>query len=127
LEEASIVGNVAYGVYHLDDGRRIICTSKLSNAEMETYRRSPETFFHVLRPVSRGIKEPLDAFDFMYGSYSQTPSDKLLEFMADWPNIEQLRSLPQQELAEQYCARMAESMWANVVTSEKSGNPRASE
>lgn len=115
LETASVADSSAYGVYRLEDGKRIICTSPLTDAEIEAYKRSPETFFHALRPISRNIDDPLDAFDFFFETYSSTPREKLLEFMKSHPNLDAIQSMSQQELARLYCATMAESMWARRV------------
>ena len=113
LYEATIADNegCAYGAYQLSDGRSIIGPVPLSKAEMEIYRRSPETFFGVVKHVSKGITQPMDAYDFLHETYSKSPKGKLLEFMADWPDVEAMRSLSQNELAKRYCARMAEGMW----------------
>jgi hypothetical protein len=65
--------------------------------------------------VSKGIKSPLEAFDFVYATYSRSRREKLLEFMAEWPQIEELRKLGQQELAEHYSAGIAAQMWDDIV------------
>ena len=78
------------------------------------YKRSPGTFFSVLRPVSKDIKTPLDAYDFFFESYSKSSREKLLEFMAQSPEIERLRTLSQRELAEEYAAGLATAMWATL-------------
>jgi hypothetical protein len=41
-----------------------------------------------------------------------TQKATLLEFMAQWPDIESLRPLDQTELAKHYCSRMAAGFWA---------------
>ena len=89
---------MAHGIYRLADGENIFCSVPLTDAEMSAYARSPETFFGTVKRVARGIKEPLEAFDFVYGTYSKSTREKLLEFMAEWPQIEELRKLGQQEL-----------------------------
>jgi len=101
----------AYGVYRLTDGRSVICSVPLSDVELASYKRSPDTFFGVLKPVSKGLKTPLDAFDFFFATYSQSSREKLLEFMSAWPDIESVRSLAQRELAQIYCAQMATALW----------------
>lgn len=105
----------AFCAYQLADGRSVMCTVPLSDVESARYRQSPDTFFGVIKHVSKGVKYPMDMYDFLYGSYSKTPRDKLLEFMAQWPEIEAWRDLSQEELAKRYCARMAEGMWAQFA------------
>jgi hypothetical protein len=102
----------AYGTYRLRDGRHVICKSPLTDAELEVYRRSPDTFFGVIKEVPKDIQEPLDCFDFHWQVYARTPKEKLLEFMAGWPDVATLAHLEQKELAQFYCARMAQHMWA---------------
>jgi hypothetical protein len=110
----------AYGTYRCADGRHVICTSPLTDAELVAYRRSPQTFFGVLKFVSPQITEPLDCYDFFWESYGRTSKDKLLEFINDWPDVEALRSLDQRRLAQVYCARFAENLWATRVQSARS-------
>ena len=102
----------AYGTYRCQDGRHVICVSPLTEAELRAYRRSPETFFGVLKFVSPQITEPLDCYDFFWESYGRTSKEKLLEFIKDWPDSETFRPLDQYRLAQVYCARFAENLWA---------------
>jgi hypothetical protein len=103
-----------YGTYQFADGRSVICTVPLTDDELAIYRRSPDTFFGVVSPVSKRIKTPLDAYDFAFETYSKTSREKLLDFMAAWPGIERLRTLPQTELAREYSAGIATMMWATL-------------
>jgi hypothetical protein len=102
----------AYGTYRLQDGRHVICKSPLTDAELEVYRRSPDTFFGVIKEVPKDVQEPLDCFDFHWQVYAHAPKEKLVEFMASWPDAASLAHLGQKELAQVYCARLAERMWA---------------
>jgi hypothetical protein len=111
-------------VYQLADGRSIIVTVPLNDAEIAMYRRSPETFFGVVKNVSKKINQPMDAYDFFYESYSRSSKEKLLEFMAGWACIEAMKSLSQQELAKRYCARLADGMWAQFATKPPTGANR---
>jgi hypothetical protein len=97
----------AYCGYHLADRRSIIVAVPLTDMEIAMYRRSPETFFGVVSNVNRQIKQPMDAYDFFYETYSRSSKEKLLEFMAGWPDLEAVRSLSQKDLAKRYCARIA--------------------
>ena len=110
--------SVAYATYRLEDGKHILCTAPLSDAEMAAYRKSPDTFFGVLKHGSKGIKHPLDAFDFIFETYSKSSREKLLEFMSSWRDIDQLRTLSQRELAEHYAATLGAQMWAEFVSSK---------
>lgn len=105
----------AYGTYRCADGTHVICVNALSDDEMAAYKRAPETFFGIVKNVSHEITEPLDAFDFFWGSYSETSKEKLVEFIRGWPDAALLRQLEQLRLAQVYCARYAEELWAAHV------------
>ena len=94
-----------------------IYTRPLSQAELNTYRRHPDTFFGVPSQRTTEAKTPLDLYDFFYESYRHRPKEQLLELMKTWPNQAQLATLEQRELASVY----AEGL---VVTAWKSANNR---
>jgi hypothetical protein len=102
----------AYGTYRCADGRYVHCTAPLTDAELAAYKRSPETFFGVLKQVSQKMTEPLDCFDFLWDSYSHLSKEKLQEATRDWPDAAALHRFEQPRLAQVYCARLAESFWA---------------
>jgi hypothetical protein len=113
LESASVLENEknAYGVYRLDDGRRIIVVTPLTDHELAAYRRYPETFFgEIDNNVSRKCNDIFDWYDFLFESYSKTSKEKLLEFMKDAIDFEMLKLMPQDELAKTYCERLAYSL-----------------
>jgi hypothetical protein len=111
----------AIGTFQLEDGRSVLCSLPLSETELASYKSFPDTFFGIVKQVPKGLKHPLDYFDFCFGSYSQSSREKLLEFMSTWPNIAMLRSLPQRDLAEIYSAHMATAFW---VQSGQCHDPR---
>ncbi|CAN7539212.1 SEC-C domain-containing protein [Pseudoxanthomonas sp. LjRoot143] len=93
---------------------RFISRDPLSDAELEAYNAHPETFFGVLDKNAR-TKQPetqLDWFEFAYETYRHTPKERLLEFMQDAPDIEELKGLDQDELAIRYCGRFARGVLA---------------
>jgi hypothetical protein len=92
---------------------------------MAAYKRSPQTFFGIIKDVSREIIEPLDAFDFFWESYSDTPKEKLIEFISDWPDAVSLRQIKQRRLAQVYCARYAESLWAAHIQGKNASGERS--
>jgi SEC-C motif len=105
----------AYGTYRLQDGRHVICTAPLTDAEIAAYKRSPDTFLGVIKQVSKDITEPLDAYDLFWQVYFKSSQEALLEWVSTWPDYAVLSKLDQKELAQIYCARMAEMMWATHV------------
>lgn len=95
-----------------DDQKRFMVQIPLTDGELLAYAQHPTTFFGVIdrnagRPMA---KTAMDCFNFFWESYSNTPKDKLLEFLSQAQDIERLKRMSQEEVATEYCARMAESM-----------------
>lgn len=111
LEEASIVESQkeVWGVYRLQDGKRIMATNPLTDLELDAYRRHPDTFFGVIRKQSRKIKTIVDFYDFMYESYKHSDRSVLLGFLKEYPDQARLQGMSQEELARLYCELMAEA------------------
>jgi hypothetical protein len=109
----------AYGTYRCAEGMHVRCANELSDAEMAAYKRSPETFFGIVKDIAHKISEPLDAFDFFWQSYSDTPKEKLVEFTSNWPDATTLHQLDQHRLAQIYCTRYAEHLWSAHVRDKK--------
>jgi hypothetical protein len=110
LENAIVLENEkrAYGIYRLDDDRRVMATTPLTDDELEAYNSYPETFFgEIDHNAKRVCKDLVDLYDFFYETYRRTPKEKLIDFMNSASDIELLKSLPQEELAKIYCERLA--------------------
>ena len=65
-----------HGRYQLFDGRSIFCTVPITDDELALCKRSPDTFFSVVRPATKGIKTPLDAYDFIFRELLEKHSGK---------------------------------------------------
>jgi len=117
-----------YGIYRTVEGRRIIVTNPLTDAEMAAYARHPDTFFRVIkRDTGQKMRDPLDFYDFSRPVYGKTPKEKLLEFMEGASDIEHLKTLSQSELADIYCERLADSVYRQEQLAREailSGNER---
>jgi len=109
---------VAFGSATTINGRGITFRSPLSDAELAAWRRHPDTFFG---EVSRnGTSETaLDLYDFLLETYIKSPKAKLLEFLACAPDIEQLATLDQSELACVYCERLATHLFTKAKPAPK--------
>lgn len=107
LEDAAVITNErqAYGIYKLDNGKRIIATAPLTPEELEDYHRHPNTFFGVYKKVPGRSDNPIDLFDFFYETYKETPKERLLEFIKDAPDFDDFKHLSQKDLAEAVCER----------------------
>ena len=102
--------SMAYLVYQMDSGESVIATVPLTPEELAAYKRYPDTFFGIEMKASRKAKTPLDLFDFIMDGYRDTPQEHLLEFMADHPDIEELRAMSKEDLMEIYAERCAYSV-----------------
>jgi hypothetical protein len=102
----STAEKVACLAFQLDDGRSIIMTAPMSDAEISAYNAHPDTFFGVVRPVGQRLENPLELFEWLYENYRNTPREKLLEHMASWPDVDDLRRLSDEDLLGAYVDRM---------------------
>jgi len=96
-----------------DDGRGIIFSAPLSEAELAAWKRHPETFFGEISR-NRKCETVLDLYDFFLETYTKTPKEKLLELLAGSEDIEMLATSSQPELASVYCERIAEHAFASM-------------
>ena len=96
------------GCYELTTGKTILARCPISDAELAAYRAYPDTFFGEVRQPPRHAKTLVDWCDFFYETYKNTSREKLLEWMAGTPDIERLRTLPQEDLAIIICERWAQ-------------------
>ncbi len=96
-----------FGCYQLATGEYVNAACPISDAELAAYRHYPETFFGEVREPPRQAKTLVEFCDFFYETYKNTPREKLLEWMSAAPDIERLRTLPQEDLAIIICERWA--------------------
>jgi hypothetical protein len=89
-----------------DDGRSAIYSGPLSEDEIESWRRHPDTFFGVVGQRTTRADSPIEFYDFWYESFRRLSKNRLLEVMAQAPDIEKLKTLSQAELASIYAERM---------------------
>lgn len=109
----------AMAAFYFDDDRAEIHSVPLTPAEMNAWRKFPETFFGRTAPKTQ-IEDPLGLYDFMLASFSKTPKERLLELLANAPDFEQLRGLSQPELASIYSERVTMAGWIQMQGNEKS-------
>jgi hypothetical protein len=96
------------GSYDLEGGGSKLVSCPMSDVELEAYKRHPDTFFGKVQPKG-GIKDPLEFYDWVYNNYRNTPKERLLGFMKDWSNFEELKGLSQEELVQLYAEGATES------------------
>lgn len=97
----------AYCALSFPNGRAIMCTWPLSDAEMAAWKKYPDTFFGVVGQRTTKANDPLDLYDFFLSSYKATPKERLLELLAGSPDIAFLKEKDQATLASIYAERCA--------------------
>lgn len=95
----------AYCGLSFDDGKAGIYKWPLTEAEMVAWRRHTDTFFGELGQRTTTANSPLELYDFFFNSYQHTPQERLLELMAEAPDIAELSQLDQPSLASIYAER----------------------
>jgi hypothetical protein len=113
----STAEKVVYLVFQLDDGRSIIMTAPMTDAEISAYEVHPDTFFGVVRSVGKRLENPLELFEWLYESYRNTPRERILEFAANWSDAGELAKVSDEELLLTYVERM---VGATIVGSSSS-------
>lgn len=98
-----------FGLYEVEGGRTKIVTCPISDTELAAYKKHPETFFGKVEPHGQ-IKSPLDMYDWIYDCYKNSSKETLLNLMKGAPNYDDLKLLPQAELARLYSEHATE--WA---------------
>lgn len=95
-----------------DDQQRFIVQIPLTDEELQAHAQHPATFFGVIdRNAGRtSPKTALDWFNFFWETYSRSTKEKLIELMGRAPDIERLKVMTQEDLATEYCMRMADSI-----------------
>lgn len=100
----------------------IIVRDQLNEVEIAAYNRHSDTFFGVQEQKNKTAENVVEFYDFLYATYQKTAKETLLEFLKDSPDIDQLKSLSQNELASVYCERIAYSCW-NQIARKQNGQP----
>jgi hypothetical protein len=102
--------------FSFDTGESIVVNLPMSDSERLVYKQYPDTFFGVLTSAPQAQQSPLELYDFFFEAYKQTPKERLLEFMADAPDLNHLKTLSQKELASIYCERSVHAVLARQPT-----------
>jgi hypothetical protein len=107
-------------VMELEDGSHVILKIPMTDAEVAAWKANPDTFFGFVDANKGQVKDVLELYDFLFETYSKTPREKLLEFLASAHDVEELMLQDQATLASIYCERMASAMFAQRDASRPS-------
>lgn len=101
----------SYCAFHFEaSDEAAIFTASMSDTELIAWRKHPDTFFGVPDQRQRQVRDPLELYEFFLSSFGKTDKSRLLELMADAPDIQKLSQLDQFKLAKEYCIRMASNV-----------------
>lgn len=92
-----------------EDGRNLILTESMTDAQLTDYRAHPDAYFGVIRRVSRNSKDAFDLFEWMVESYKKTPKQRLIELAKGAPDLARLAELDRDSLALELCERWTAS------------------
>ncbi len=95
-----------------DNGHILTCP--ISDEELQDYEKHPDTYFGIVHRQGRNTEDPFELFEWMLSNYINTPKERLLEFMKDRPDIEQLKPLSQKKLAIICCEG-----WVNALVQKR--------
>ena len=96
-----------------------ILKEQMTDDQFHDYLQHPDSYFGVIEPDNKKTENPFELFELFFEVYSKTPKEKLLEFMKDSPELENLKQKNQDELALIYCNGITNSI---VSSSGKSEN-----
>lgn len=111
------VQKVIHCAYHFEDtDEAAIFTTPMSNAEFTGWLKHPDTYFGVVANSTKQVRDPVELFDFFMSANRLVEKQKLLEWMADSPDISTLGQLSQVQLAREYCIRLASDAWMKATS-----------
>jgi hypothetical protein len=96
-------------ITRMEGGSSLILTEPMSDDALSDYKTHGDAYFGQLgRPKRREISSTFELFERLMEIYAKTPRDKLLDWMKDAPNYEELRQMPDDdELRANYCEMIA--------------------
>jgi hypothetical protein len=98
----------------------------LSDDELADYWAHPEAYFGRIQPVSKGIRSIYEMFCWLMESYRNTPRERLLEFMATAPNLDELHKMSDDELRMHYCEGLCATLEAERLKKEQTASVASS-
>lgn len=101
---------LAYYGIQTPEGKSMIITRAMTEDELSDYKKHPDAYFGVIRPVSKKAETPYELFEWLVQVYRETPKEKLLELFKDAPDFDSLSSLDKEDLLLECCERYTASV-----------------
>lgn len=123
LTSATVAENESkvYGALWFEDGTAEIFAWDMQDAELEVFRRHPDTFFGEPAQRSSNAQGPLELYEFFQSGYKNTPRERLLELLQGSPDVAQLQARSQPELVSIYAERITLTALGNMATQNMQG------
>ena len=101
--------------------------------ELADYARHPDTYFGVYQKQGKGLQTIMDMYDFFAEAHENTPKDKLVALLPNYPDQDELKRLSQKELVEIVAERYTYGAMASgfkpktqeQIRAERRGHQRA--
>jgi hypothetical protein len=94
-------------------GASWIGTFDMTPEELDDFERDPDTYFGVYQKQNRRAETAMDMYDFFAEAYADTPKEKLIALLPNYPNQDELLRLSQKELVEIVAERYTYGAIAN--------------
>lgn len=104
-----------YGAIWFENDTAEIFTWDMSEAELDVWRRHPDTVFGEPTQRSTNAQGPLGLYEFFLNGYKNTPRGRLLELLQGSPDFTQLQGRSQSELVSIYAERITLTALANMA------------
>ncbi len=133
LTQAVVMDKKAHAVMRdPKTGKNWMGTFEMTPEELADYERHPDTYFGVYQRQGRRAETAMDMYDFFADAYGNTPREKLIALLPNYPDQEELKRLSQKELVEIIAERYTYGAMASgfkpktreEMRAERSGRPR---
>jgi hypothetical protein len=98
-------GKAMCGFHDEASGKAWIGTFNMTPEELADCQEHPDTYFGVHQEQGRRVETAVELFDFFFEAHKNNTREKLLELLANAPDLESLKGQSQKELAEIFCER----------------------
>ena len=102
---------IATGICRTIDDKTILYHFPLTDDEIATYRAHPDTFFGKFKRQSKGLKNPIDMYYFLYEGFKNLPREEILKRLDKHPEYNKLQNESQEELLSIYCENIVNNNW----------------
>lgn len=110
LVQATVGNDKAHCVLHDPaTNKSWIGTFDMTADELADCAKHPDTYFGVYQRRARKVETAIEMFDFFVEGYRDTPKERLVELLSNYPNQESLQTMSQKELVELLAERYAMS------------------